>query len=544
MFRATQSLNLLIIALLLNIPLAQAVSDIRGINLRYLDSDNIQVVLSATKPFKYKYFSLPADKKANKPHRFVIDTYDTFPSLVLDDSLDRQLKNFPLLEKIRIGKNKVRDNQRFSRFVLDLTKPSNISLDTDFPSPQNFQLIIELNNKNTRSVAVKSQAGQSKKETILINRVPNPAINLSHEPTGDNKKQKTTLKQKSKIALKKKIRVMLDPGHGGRDPGAVSNNKQFLEKRITFAIARKLQALMLANPNIQPLLTRHGDVLPSLKNRLKAIHQKQADIFLSIHADSYPWSKDVHGISVYTLSSKKNGTQLARLLARKENSVDQRYGLGSLEALKNNEAKYIARDLQVKSIANASKKLADSVIKSLSIVRPVFKSSIHEGPFYVLRSAYTPSILVEVGFLSNDQEAKELAKSHTQTLIAEALYKGVLEYIHNHMLKRDEASINNRELKVKQSLQKKKQAVAKLTPKKSSQPTSITTTKKNNTSLNSKLLSKLKVIKRARKHRVIAGQTFFSISKQYNLTEKELIQKNSKYQGVIFAGDTLIIPNH
>ena len=425
----------LVSALCLFVPLQlSAEIDILGINLQYSSGNSVQVILTAERRFDFKTFRLGGDANANKLPRFVLDAYDTNPQFWLGDEFQRFFEQDNLLSKVRVGKNKLdRDRRKFTRIVIDLRRADlNSNIDELVSANGNFQLILQftdanLNNQSSSGVDQLLKSAQSEVKTNQQQKASQ--LSSLQTNTGGAKAGEESIQA---LQQADQLIVIIDPGHGGRDPGALSPDKEIMEKDITTAISSRLFNLLQQDELFLPKLTRDSDTLISLKNRLRQVHNSGAHMFISIHADSFPWSSTVRGSSVYVLADEKNADQLANLIAENENAVDERFGLGDINEV-GDDVEFIARDLQVQSVANASQQLARNLIDSLANFRPMFNRRINQGPFYVLRSAYTPSVLVEVGFISNEDEAKELIMPATQQRIAMSLYEGIKNYAVTNM---------------------------------------------------------------------------------------------------------------
>jgi N-acetylmuramoyl-L-alanine amidase len=236
-----------------------------------------------------------------------------------------------------------------------------------------------------------------------------------------------SIKKTSAFAQTKKIVVVIDPGHGGHDPGAVGIYGT-QEKRIVLAIAKQLAVLINKQPNMHALLTRNRDHYVSLWTRLKTARKGKADIYISIHADSY-FNNAAKGISVYALSKNGATTLAARWLAVRENHSELGdVNLGKLED-QSKQLRSVLIDMAQTATRKESLRLGRSVLDSLQEATKLRYTRIEQAPFMVLKSPDIPSILVEVGFLSNPTEEKKLSSPEYQQQLAQALFLGVKNYI-------------------------------------------------------------------------------------------------------------------
>ena len=237
-------------------------------------------------------------------------------------------------------------------------------------------------------------------------------------------------KSKTKVAIEKstpsdKIIILVDAGHGGEDYGAVGKNKT-REKDVNLAIAKKLVNTINKNKDLSAVLTRNGDYYIPLTKRITITQNEQATMFISIHADAVE-STSAKGASIYTLSEKGNNSKLAKQLEQSENSVDQ---FGGVETVIDNDQflKSILTDFSRQDRETQSQKLASQVLEELSKIGPVHKKTPQKANFVVLKAPTIPSILVETAFISNPTQEKRLGNSKEQQKIADAIYKGVIDY--------------------------------------------------------------------------------------------------------------------
>jgi N-acetylmuramoyl-L-alanine amidase len=216
--------------------------------------------------------------------------------------------------------------------------------------------------------------------------------------------------------------VFLDPGHGGRDPGA-QGIRGTKEKLVVMAIARELQRELQAGGRYRVMLTRSSDTFVALRERVARAQTAKADLFLSLHADSHPDS-DVRGASVYTLSEDASDREAAALAAR-ENRADAVVGGMRLA----NQSDDVARTLVAMSqrgTVNDSRRLAEMIVRTFSTngVRLLPRTHRQAG-FAVLTSPDIPAALVELGYLSNAQDEKLLTVRQHQIALARALRASV-----------------------------------------------------------------------------------------------------------------------
>jgi N-acetylmuramoyl-L-alanine amidase len=219
--------------------------------------------------------------------------------------------------------------------------------------------------------------------------------------------------------------VVLDPGHGGEDPGAIGPAGTY-EKNVVLAIAHKTRLLLEQDKRIVVFMTREEDVFIPLAERVKKARSVNADMFVSIHADAF-MRPDAAGSSVFTLSERGATSVAARWIADKENQADLIGGVrlvGRDPAL----AKMILEMSQ--SITNAdSAKLARGMITEIQSVNKLHKKNVEQAGFAVLRSPDVPSVLIETAFISNPEEEQKLASASHQLKFARAIRGGVRRFM-------------------------------------------------------------------------------------------------------------------
>jgi len=249
-------------------------------------------------------------------------------------------------------------------------------------------------------------------------------IDLQHENEDKPAARKSIISIDANKQGSRQIIVAIDAGHGGEDPGAMGQGHT-REKDVVLAIARKLYSLLQKDPGIKPVMIRDGDYFIPLGKRVEIARKHKADLFVSIHADSFR-DKRARGASVYTLSSRGASSEQARLLAEKENASDLIGGV-SLDD-KDDLLASVLLDLSQTATIEASTDVAGRVLKGLKRVGRVHKSRIEQAGFRVLKSPDLPSILVETAFISNPEEERQLRSSSHQYRMANAIMDGISSY--------------------------------------------------------------------------------------------------------------------
>ena len=218
--------------------------------------------------------------------------------------------------------------------------------------------------------------------------------------------------------------VVIDPGHGGEDPGALGRRGS-REKDITLNIARRLKAQIDNEPNMRALLTRDGDYALQLGARVEKARAVKADLFVSIHADAFI-RPHARGSSVFALSDRRATSEMARSLAKKQNEADLIAGV-NLKG-KEDHLKRTLLDLSQTASIDHSLRLGNLVLARLGGVNTLHKPSVEQASFAVLTAHDMPSILVETAFISNPEEEKRLNDAAYQDKLAKAILEGIRDY--------------------------------------------------------------------------------------------------------------------
>ncbi len=220
------------------------------------------------------------------------------------------------------------------------------------------------------------------------------------------------------------ITVVIDPGHGGYDPGA-TGTRGVHEKDVVLKIAQYLQKKINAQKGFKAYLTRKADYYISLRNRLTIARKKHADLFIAIHADAISTSQ-ITGASVYALSLKGATSEAARWLAQKENQSELRGGVELRD--KNYWLKTVLLNLSQVATIRASLTIGSILLHSIARIAHLHCSNVEQAAFVVLKSPDIPSLLVETGFLSNPIEEVKLQSITYQKRLAAVLATGIENY--------------------------------------------------------------------------------------------------------------------
>ena len=229
---------------------------------------------------------------------------------------------------------------------------------------------------------------------------------------------------------KKTIVVAIDPGHGGKDTGAVNPGSGLREKDVVLQIAHRLKQHINSKKGFSAFLTRSDDTYIPLPERPGSARRRGADLFISIHADAVENSAP-SGSSVYILSTKGATTAIGKYLERTENSVDLRWGVDVSKY--DDDIQQALLGMQQEATIESSYILAQKTLNELGRIGKVHKGQVQRANFVVLRSPDIPSMLVETAFISNPDEARKLASPAYQEQLAQGIANGVVSYYKEHL---------------------------------------------------------------------------------------------------------------
>jgi N-acetylmuramoyl-L-alanine amidase len=373
-------------------------------NIRYWNAKNYtRVVVDLDREVKFQ------DGHIANPERIFFDLFNTRLSTVLSGKTFEV--NEGLLDRIRVGENRA----GVTRVVLEVKNGENYSV---FSLPNPFRLVVDIRGPTLEAASREPSAAPSdastdpapKTEAASLPRPPTPP-----KPTTDGNH---TLSR----ALGLKVgRIVVDPGHGGHDTGTIGPTG-LMEKDLVLDVARRLGKLLSEQLGAEVVFTREDDTFVPLENRIALANEKQADLFLSIHANSSR-SREVRGVETFYLNFTSDPEVLE--LAARENALSQK-SVHELQDLvrsisrneKVNESRELARALQGR--------LHEELHKSS---RRIQNRGVKQAPFVVLIGGNMPSALTEVAFLSNPEDEKLMKSPQGRQSVAEALYAGMTKYL-------------------------------------------------------------------------------------------------------------------
>ena len=384
---------------------AQTTSPLTAKSLRLgAIEEHTRVVVEFTEAVDYKLFTL------SSPYRAVIDLPETkwdIPDTIQDKGL---------VSGVRFGSFK----QGQGRIVVDLRGPVNVHKHFLLPPTvaiNNHRLVIDFE-PATIATFRQMKPAVSQTQTALISApdfqpTPTPQPQFS-VPTGE-------FTPKPRPRKTQKI-IVIDPGHGGVDPGALGTRSR--EKDIVLAFSKELVRQLKATRRYDVYLTRSSDIYIPLRQRVQIARNRNADLFISIHADAIK-KKNIRGLSVYTLSEKASDREAAAL-AKKENQSDIIAGVDFGDQLP--EVTNILIDLAQRDTKNASVKFAESLISSARGKTLLLDRTHRFAGFRVLKAPDVPSVLVELGFITNRTDEKQLSSSKWRRRVATGMVEAIDNY--------------------------------------------------------------------------------------------------------------------
>lgn len=339
--------------------------------------------------------------------------------LELSDSLEYRVLTLSKPDRIVIDMtNAAKHPQIFSS--LNLSESPIRAIRTARRNQNDLRIVLDLKEKvEAKSFLLKSN--EQYKERLVFDLI------------SDSKKRKSSSKIEAKYndwdmhAGKRDIVIVIDPGHGGEDPGAIGPNG-IREKQVVLAVSKALKDKINAQKGFKAVLTRESDYYIGLRDRTALARKFNADLLVSVHADAFT-KPQAKGASVYAVSTRGATSEMARWLAKKENSADLIGGIDGLSLDdKDDVLAGVLLDLSSTASLTASLGVGSHVLSSMSKMAHLHKKTVQQAGFVVLKSPDIPSILVETGFISNPSEAQRLKSSGYQKQLADSIHKGVVKY--------------------------------------------------------------------------------------------------------------------
>ncbi|MGH7930681.1 MAG: N-acetylmuramoyl-L-alanine amidase, partial [Candidatus Binatia bacterium] len=356
----------------------------RLIDVRFAPADDFtRVFMEVSRPVRYEIGRLAEDTARGLPPRIYVDIIGTqlaMQSLEPIDVLDGGLK------QIRVGQF----DHDTVRVVLDMTAPRD---HTAFLLPEPFRVVLDIKNGGDAPVST-AKARPSLSDTVAAKRA---------------KPQATGIRK-----------IVLDPGHGGKDPGAIGVGG-VAEKDIVLSVAKKLAAKLKTAMGIEVVLTRTDDRFIPLEDRTAMANAHDADLFISLHMNASP-KGDARGVETYYLDNTTDEASIR--LAARENSTSRK-NVSDLQFILSD----MTQNMKLEDSVTLAHRLQESVVSTIgNHMRDVRDLGVKKALFYVLVGARMPSVLVEMFFITHREEGRAMSRNKLQDAMADALYDGIQQY--------------------------------------------------------------------------------------------------------------------
>lgn len=356
----------------------------------------------------------------HNPERLVVELEGIELNQAVKELVAKIQTNDPYVKKARVGQPRA----HVVRIVFDLREPVKPQVFTLKPVNQyRHRLVLDLY-PQTQADPIAALIRKSEQE-----KTENPAPPAATPAAAAPKAPSPVAVAKPpantpKLQINRMVTIVLDPGHGGEDPGAIGHRGS-KEKNVVLAIARRLKSRIEQEANTRVVMTRNGDYFVPLHTRVEKARQAQADLFISIHADAFIEPR-ANGSSVFVLSEKGASSTSARWLAKRENDADLIGGINIKS--QNRQVASVLLDLSTSAQIKDSMRLGSAVLGEIGNINRLHKNNVEQAGFAVLKAPDIPSILVETAFISNPQEEVRLNDPNHQQNLAEAIMSGIRKY--------------------------------------------------------------------------------------------------------------------
>lgn len=385
---------------------AAAAAGVMGVRV-WPAKDYTRVTLEYSDELKYTQMMV-AD-----PPRLVVDIEGVEFNSVLQSLPGKISETDPYIKLIRAGRNR----PGVVRLVIELKSEIKPQIFTLKPVGEyGHRLVLDLYPTEPVDPLMAMLEESENRTEAAIEQAAGKSPSRNEKPTDKSKGDK--------LDIARLVTIVLDPGHGGEDPGAIGRRGTY-EKTVTLSIAKRLKAKIDAEQNMRAVLTRDSDFFVPLGQRVQKARRVNADLFISVHADAFI-KPTARGSSVFALSETGASSTAARWLAQKENAADLIGGVNI--GVKD---PYLARtllDLSQTATINDSLKVGKSVLGELGGINTLHKAEVEQAGFAVLKAPDIPSILIETAFISNPEEEAKLTDNEYQDQMAEAILRGIKRY--------------------------------------------------------------------------------------------------------------------
>ncbi|MDH3446056.1 MAG: N-acetylmuramoyl-L-alanine amidase [Deltaproteobacteria bacterium] len=354
--------------------------------VKYLSHDDrVRVLLEVSEPVRYEVGRLPEDSSKHLPARIYVDIKGA--ELALESQEPIHVED-DLLKQIRVGQF----NQNTVRVVLDMNSPREHEA---FLLPDPFRVVLDLQREK---VALPQPTLVKTRTSLAAPKTSKPKV------TGIRK-------------------IVLDPGHGGKDPGAIGVGG-IAEKDIVLSVSKKLAARLRKNMGIEVVLTRTDDRFIPLEDRTAIANAENADLFISLHMNASP-NGEARGVETYYLDNTTDEASIR--LAARENSTSRK-NVSDLQFILSD----MTQNMKLEDSVTLAHRLQGSMVAKMGRQAGSIKDlGVKKALFYVLVGARMPSVLLEMFFITNRHEGRAMSRHKFQEAVADALYDGIREYNHS-----------------------------------------------------------------------------------------------------------------
>ena len=347
--------------------------------------NSTRVLMEVSRPVRYEVGRLPEDPARQLPPRIYVDILDAKLAMEAPEPINVQEAG---LKQIRVGQF----NHATVRIVLDLTGSRD---HTAFLLPEPFRVVVDLQGRNGANSPVSVARGKPVSPTKVQAKSAKP------QATGIRK-------------------IVLDPGHGGKDPGAIGMGG-VAEKDIVLSVAKRLAVKLRKEMGVEVVLTRTDDRFIALEDRTAIANAEDADLFISLHMNASP-NRAARGVETYYLDNTTDEASIR--LAARENSTSRK-NVSDLQFILSD----MTQNLKLEDSVTLAHRLQSSMVSTIGgHMREVKDLGVKKALFYVLVGARMPSVLVEMFFITHSEEGRAMSQSKLQDAMADALYDGIHQY--------------------------------------------------------------------------------------------------------------------
>ena len=371
--------------------------------------ESTRISIESPRRLKYTYMML----RNKRPYRLVLDIEGIQLSSQLSKTMPMIEDQDRYLKAIRTGQFK----RNILRLVFELKNDVKASVNYSKPVASfGHRIIVEVEPTNADLMS------RVIEETSNGVRYEQPRENLAQHNAVSETQREVKTDSRRRNSKTETLVVVVDPGHGGEDPGAIGKRRRTYEKNVVLAISRKLADKINRTRGMRAVMTRNRDVFLPLAKRAGIAIKERAHIFVSIHADAWI-NANARGSSVFTLSTRGASSLQARWLAQSQNRSDEIGGTIVRNVAKQAQSTVVDMLAEVK--LRYGIQLGDEVLKEMAKLGPLHKSKVEYAQFAVLKAQGVPSILVETAFLSNPKDENRLRDARQQARMAEAIFEGI-----------------------------------------------------------------------------------------------------------------------